>query len=781
MKSNLFLWTFFCLLWGTSSGQEITQTLRGTVIDHVTESPIPGARVVIVSSQTPLRAISDPDGNFSILNVPIGRHDILITYLGYLDATIPGVLVDAGKETVLQVRLEEAIVEKEAVEVVGEKSGPANEMSVVSTRTFSVEETQRYAAGLNDPARMATSFAGVVSTQGINNDISIRGNSPRGILWRMEGMDIPNPNHFSGVGTAGGGISIISAQLMGTSDFSTGAFAAEYGNALSGIFDLSLRKGNNEKREFTIQAGVLGLDAAIEGPFKKGYGGSYLVNYRYSTLSLLAKVIQLGDNSTNFQDVSFNVFLPTKNWGNFGVFGFGGLSDDTWKAVEDTAVWANEPWYQFTGSFSSNTGVVGAWHKKRVGNSGLLKTNFSFSGTFNGDYEDSLDVNFNKHRRYAEGFLQKQMIISSNYSHKFSSKTTGKFGIQYNLNGFELKDHYWKNEVRYENLNATGETSLIQAFAQVSHSFSKRLKVNAGVHFIELLLNKSYNVEPRLSASFQITTQQRLSLGYGMHSQVQPIGSYFAEDFNSSGTKFYPNRDLPLNKAQHLVLGYLWQLDALHSLRVETYYQHLYDVPVGAKEDSTFSLINDDYGFETSSLSAKGLGRNYGVEITFDRRLSKGLYYLIAGSLFNSEYRALNGEWYSTQFNTNYTLVVTAGKEWVFAKKEKPRTLGLNLKVTTTDGLRFTPFDLSTVDGVNYPELDYSKSYSKHMPQYFRADVRISWKRNYEHVTSTVSLDLQNALNTKIVAGQAYDLSTNQTVYYHAPGILPFLSYRLTF
>jgi len=125
-------------------------------------------------------------------------------------------------------------------------------MSAVSARAFTVEETQKYPAAINDPLRMATNFAGVASLDDGMNQIVIRGNSPTGLLWRMEGIDIPNPNHFAAKGSSGGGISILSSQLLSNSDFITGAFAADYGNALSGVFDLNLRKGNNEKRETTL-------------------------------------------------------------------------------------------------------------------------------------------------------------------------------------------------------------------------------------------------------------------------------------------------------------------------------------------------------------------------------------------------------------------------------------------------------------------------------------------------------------------------------------------------
>ncbi len=268
--------------------QGITQTVRGTVMDKVSQSPLIGVNVIVVGVSPVIGTTTDIDGNFKLPAVPVGTHDLKVTYMGYKEQVIPAIVVNSGKEAVLNIAIEEDFQQlNEVVVKATEKNETINEMSVVSTRSFSVEETQRFAAAVNDPARMATSYAGVVGTDDGNNGISIRGNTPNGLLWRMEGVDIPNPNHFANAASSGGGISILSAQLLSNSDFSTGAFAPEYGNALSGVFDLKLRKGNNEQWEHTVQAGILGLDLATEGPFSRKYKGSYLVNYRYSTLSIL--------------------------------------------------------------------------------------------------------------------------------------------------------------------------------------------------------------------------------------------------------------------------------------------------------------------------------------------------------------------------------------------------------------------------------------------------------------------------------------------------------------
>ena len=350
----------------TGVAQNYTQTLKGTVLDKAVKSPLVGATVVLPGVEPAMGAMTDADGRFRLPAVPVGKHVVRITYLGYKELVVSNVTVNSGKETELTLEMEEdLLVAKEVViRARVEKQKPLNELSTVSARTFSVEETQRFAAAVNDPARMASAYAGVNVADDGNNVIVIRGNAPNGLLWRMEGVDIPNPNHFSAVGTSGGGISILSAQLLSNSDFLTGAFAAEYGNALSGVFDLKLRKGNSEKREYTLQAGVLGLDAAVEGPMRLGsQTGSYLVNYRYSTLSILGKLgVNIGDAVTNFQDLSFNLWMPAGRLGQFTLFGMGGLSNQDYQGKPDSLRWEEYGHEQYGWNFKANTGVTGLTH-----------------------------------------------------------------------------------------------------------------------------------------------------------------------------------------------------------------------------------------------------------------------------------------------------------------------------------------------------------------------------------------------------------------------------------
>lgn len=766
--------------------QTITQTVRGTVLDKISQMPIPGAVVQLLNSEPLSVATTNASGEFSLLNVPVGKQSIKITFIGYKEVLMQNLSVNAGKELVFTVGMEEDVTKMDEVEITAkvEKNKALNEMSTVSTRAFSVEETQKFAAAANDPARMALAFAGVVSTGDGNNTISVRGNSPNGLLWRMEGVEIPNPNHFSNVGTSGGGISILSSQLLTNSDFSTGAFAAEYGNALSGVFDLKLRKGNNQKREYTVQLGVLGLDLAAEGPFKKGYGGSYLINYRYSTLSVLGRIgVPLGDAITNFQDLSFNVFLPTKKLGNFGLFGFGGLSDQTSYAKKDSLLWKEDDFNRYDSKFYSNTGAVGLTHTKLFGNQSYLKTALVVSGSQNGYSQlKMLNGYENFVKDYEQKYDQTKVTLSTVYTQKLSPKSNIRAGLilnqlGYNLNQKDMTD----TTILLEKIRVKGNTQTAQIFFQWNYKLSSKLTTNVGLHYFQVFLNNSNSVEPRASLRFDATQKNIFTMGYGLHSQLQPVGVYFAEKINSENVSVQPNKNLGLSKAHHLVFGYDRVINEFSHIKTEVYYQHLFNIPISKRENNTYSILNVTEGYNTEELTNKGLGRNYGAELTYERFLHRNLYCLLSASLYDSKYKAPNGNWYNTRFNTNYALSFTAGKEWTLSAKRKNRIIGFNIKTIYVGGFRYTPIDLPASVAAGEQKLKDDRTFADQNPAYFRVDVRVSVKRNFKHLTSTLALDLQNATNRKNVGGQYFDANTGAIKYWYQTPLLPLLSYRLEF
>jgi hypothetical protein len=784
MKSLRVTLILFLLLALQSNAQELTQTIRGTIVDKVSKTSLPGATVVIVNSDPLIGSTTDPDGNFKLTKVPVGSHALKISFIGYKEITLPNVLVNSGKEVVLNVALEEDIVKMEEIVVNAgtsiEKNKPINEMSTVSARTFSVEETRKFAAAVNDPSRMVTSFAGVVGAGDMNNAISIRGNSPYGLLWRMEGVDIPNPNHFANVGTSGGGISILSSQLLTNSDFMTGAFAAEYGNALAGVFDLNLRKGNNEKREYTLQASMLGTDVAVEGPFSKNYRGSYLVNYRYSTLSILNNLgINVGDGVTNYQDLSFNFFLPTKKLGNFSLFGFGGLSDQTTEAEKDSLKWEGEG-DRYTSRYFSNTGAAGVKHAVTLNSKTYLQSAFVLSGNNNGYDERRLDKNYDEQFSYFQKYVNTKVTLSTVLNHKFNARHSVRSGMYLNQYYFTLQNKNLDEatNVIEESLNVKGDLGTMQLFSQWNFRATEKLTLNAGAHYIQMFSNNTKSFEPRASVKYELNDQQAISFGYGLHGQMQPVGVYQAQVIQTDGSVIKPNSTLGFNKAHHFVVGYDRSITKYLRVKAESYYQHLYNIAVKDDPTNPISTLVNIEGYMTGAMVNKGFGRNYGVELTVEQFTHNNLYFLVATSLYNSEYKALDNVWRNSRFNAQHALSITGGKDFNWRKN---RTFGLNLRTIWTGGFRDTPIDIDRSMQNGKTEYIQSLAFEEKMPDYFRADLRVSIKRNRTHSTSTFALDILNATNHQNVGGRYFDVFTGKIKNWYQLPLLPVLSYRIEF
>jgi hypothetical protein len=775
----LFIAAIFSLPFHATAQSIPTQQLRGLVMDQVLQVPVEGATVTLAKLNR--STTTDEKGAFRFSGVPIGVQQLTVTYVGYKEATLDNINVNSGKETVLAIALENTIRKADVIIVKtnSKRNKPLNDMSSVSARAFTVEETQKYAAAVNDPSRMATGFPGVFATDDGNNNITIRGNSPTGLLWRMEGVDIPNPNHFSSTGGSGGGISILSAQLLSNSDFITGAFASEYGNALSGVFDLRLRKGNNEKREYTLQAGLLGLNGAMEGPLFKN-GGSYLVNYRYSTLSLLDKIGVPLEGGTNFQDLSYNIYLPTRKAGNFSLFGFGGLSSQHTKALLDSVKW-NGKADRFNEKFISNTGAAGLTHSILLDDKTNLRSVVALSYNKINDNVLYIEDDYSLSNEYLDNFKTKKWTVTSTLNHKFSTRSTLRAGAIANFIDFNYfqKSKAHENAPLNEVINSKDATQTVQGFAQWQYKPFNLLTLNVGAHYLELLYNHTKAIEPRASVKWQVDKNNSIAIGYGGHSQVQALGVYFAQTKSADGKISYPNKDLGLTRAHHYILSYQHSFSRNLAVKAEAYYQQLYKVPVSISDTNTFSVLNIQSEYITDPLANDGKGRNYGLELSVEKYLSNNFYYTVSTSLYQSKYTAKDGVERDTRFNGNYIANLVAGKEIISSNKLK--TFGINIKTIYAGGLRNTPVDVDRSVQEGYAIFRQKEAFTEQNPNYFRTDLRVSMKWNRSRLTSTLSLDIQNLSNRQNVQGMYFDSEKGKMVTAYQAGIIPVLNYKIEF
>ena len=757
------------------------QTIRGNVLDKSVKNPLPGANIELVSKLT-ASAVADATGNFVLEKVPVGRHTLRITYIGYKPGVLQNILIESGKQLVLSIEMEEEVSTGKEVVVQSKpnRQKPLNEMAVVSTRMMSMQETRRYAAGLNDPSRIATAFAGVVS-QGDANNLIIRGNAPNGLLWRMEGIDIPNPNHFAKVGTSGGGISILSAQLLANSDFMISAFPAEYGNALSGVFDIKLRKGNNTRREHTFSASTIGIDAATEGYFKKGYGGSYLVNYRYGFLTLMQQLgLKIGDAATRFQDLSFHIHLPTKKLGSFSIFGFGGNSEQKTEASADSIVWTNNPSNRTGRLDAAKTGMIGISHSISLGKKTFLKTMYSVNGYTYREENNRLDkyngpLIFTRNNAFTESNGIWSMVLT----HKFNSRHLLKVGAYTSAKNFDLTQRETVSNVLRDKVKSTGDTRLTNYFIQWKWSPSNRLSFLAGMHAQQFALNKTSVVEPRLGIKWITGNNQFLSAGVGFHSQIQPLGNYFAR-IKIGADSVQPNKGLEFSRAAHYVLGYSIAPTPNWNLKAEVYYQWLFSIPVSALVKNSFSLLNQDDDYAIAALNNQGSGKNYGFEITLERYLSDQFYLLSSVSLYESAYLPSDKIWRSTRFNSNSTFTFLMGKEWNL-KGKRTSTFSVDCKLIYAGGVRVTPIDLAKSIAQKTTVLDNTRIYEDKLSNIWRVDLQTEWKVQYGKKTGSLIAGVQNLFNRKNPVSQSYDPVTKQIKYNYLLGLIPVVGYKVDF
>ncbi|MBK8657536.1 MAG: TonB-dependent receptor [Bacteroidetes bacterium] len=767
------------------SAQKFVSTIRGRVVDKESKQPLVGVNVVVLQSNPVVGAATDEEGNFLMQSVNVGRNSIRFTYIGYEDAVVAEVLVNSGKETILNVEMQERVNNMAEVVVTQQRDkGKANnEFASVSARSFSAEEMNRYAGTLNDPARMAQSFAGVMTSNDENNQIVVRGNSPRGLLWRMEGVEIPNPNHFAGSeGATGGGVSMLSSNMLTNTDFYSGAFAAEYGNALSGVFDLNLRKGNAGKREFAIQLGVLGAEVALEGGFGKKYKGSYLVNYRYSTLELFALMgFDIGGNvSPKYQDLSFNFYFPTQKAGSFTVFGLGGLSGLGEKAKRDTATWK---------SFSDKTdynqkqwmGVAGFTHLYLLPDAKTyIKSVLSYSYTNNSSTSDSLDGDFKPFNLSEDLFIYRTWRAHVLAHTKLNTRNSVRVGGLFSHNDYKLSSalYSFAASSRLNFVDNEGSTWTAQAYMQWRHRFSDRLQMNTGLHFTFPEINNKFYVEPRLGMEYKITEAQTLSLGAGLHSRVDAISTYVSY---KTPNGVMQNRQLDFSRAFHFVTGYSLSFLKDFRFKTEAYVQYLFRVPVG--NDSAhrnYSIMNYNEGFVQFPLQSSGHGINYGIELTVEKFFSRQYFFVFTTSLFDSRYKTTENVWRSTAYNVNYVMNALGGKEFTVGKR-KNNIIGINTRIIWRGGQRYTPVDLEKSITENQTVTREEEAFSQKLPDYFRIDFGASFRRNKKKYSWIFSFDAQNIINRQNVAGEVYDVSKKLIVTKRNLGIVPVFSWKVQF
>lgn len=757
-----------------------TQIIKGSVVDDASGQPIPYASIVILNTEPLLGTVSDSIGNFLIARVQVGRYDVQISHINYTGVVLREIVVSSARQTQLLARLKENVAALAEVEVKSpaNNSMTLNTMSTVSANMLSVEAAKRYAGGFDDPARLASAFAGVAGNTDTNG-IIVRGNAPKYVQWKMEGIEIPNPNHFGDLKMIGGGaLTALSSQMLANSDFATGAFPAEYHNALSGVFDINLKKGNDQEHEHTFQVGIIGIDASSEGPFKKGGRSSYLFNYRYSTLALLKPVLPENANSIKYQDLSFKLNFPTRKAGTFTVWGLGLVDQAFAEAKTDPSLWIYET-DRSDDRINQYTGVAGISHQFFINDNTSLHTTLATTVGVIDWNTKRLNDEMELHPSSSIDNTTRNIVFKSVINKKFSQRHVNKTGLvitgmQYKLQQYNAVDAQHEPELL---VNASGFSTLLSAYSSSMLSLNDQLTLTAGVNAQLFTLNGNYTLEPRLGIRQQLTEKHVLGLAYGAHSRLENLNYYFNDSFET-GEKAV-NQKLDFTKAHHVVLSYDWAISDLVHVKVEPYYQFLFDVPVVSNSSYSFVNMQADWFFDKKLVNA-GKAQNYGVDLTLEKFISKGFYFLATASLFDSRYSGGDNIWRDTRYNRQYVTNLLLGKEWMLGRNGS-NVLGLNTRFTYQGGNRYSPIDLDASQQAEDVIYDERYAYTLQVEPGLNVHLTASYRMNKKRTSHELALKILNLTGQSDFYGHKYNFKENTVDEDIASVVIPNLSYKIEF
>lgn len=759
-----------------ANGQAITQNISGIVKDAATGKPIAGATVTIQGQS--MGMVADSSGRFILNNIPVGRYNILFGAVGFEQTLLEDIIVSSVKQPELSVSLQEAAGKLDDIIVrTSSRNGVSENMAISSSSQLNPEQASRYAGGFDDPARLVASFAGVSSNIS-SNGIVVRGNSPNSLQWKMEGIEIPNPNHFADLdGFGGGALTALSSRLLSGADFLTGAFPASYNNALSGVFDVHMRTGSNKQHVNVVGLGLIGLDVSSEGPFKNGRKSSYLFNYRYSTLGLIGPII--GNNAgVNFQDLSFKMNFPTKKSGTFSLWGIGLIDHSGDDPEKDRKKWEYQEDQEKT-DVDQYMGTIGLTHEMPLTNKSTLKT--TLAATTNGINlkADSLDIQnvLIPEDRIKNSYTD--YILTSSLKTKFNRYHTNQTGItvtamQYNL---LMRTQPERNAPLQTFAEADGSSMLISGYTESSFNLGNRWVMNAGVNGQVFMLNHRYTIEPRLAFKYKVNDRQFFTLAYGLHSRLERISHYFVNGGLNNNVQV--NKEMDFTKAHHLVLGFDKRISSQLHFKAEAYYQYLFDVPV--IKDSSFSLINleDDWFFD-AALQNTGKGRNYGVDLTLEKYMTRGFYWMFTGSVFKSQYTGGDNIWRDTRYDRNYVFNFLAGKEWQVGKFNQ-KTFGINARVSYQGGDHYSPLDIDASLAQRDAVFNEHEAFSKQYDPALTTHLTVNYKINRKKSAHEISLKIINANGYKEHFGFSYNYLSKKMEDYREALFIPNLSYTITF
>jgi hypothetical protein len=746
-------------------------TVGGQVVEAGSFQAVPGAVVRLVPGNASLAATSDSTGHFRITAVPVGHYSLVVAAAGHDTLELPELWLRAGKQE------EQRLVLTPSSNMLGSVTISAlarEQLSPLGIKPFTVEQSLRWPATFFDPARLLTALPGVAGINDQANHLSIRGNSPNANTWTLEGVEIVNPSHTGNAGTAtdlptlsGGGVTILSAQMLGPSQLLTGVLLANRDNALGGILDMHLRDGNMQRQEWTLQAGLLGLDASTEGPLGKRGRSSYLVNYRYSTVGLLSSMgIDLGDEAITFQDLAFHVALPAGKRGEVHLFGMGGNSSNRFKAVHDTTQWEVDKDSRNI-DYKSMMGATGASLRVPLGSRTMLSSTVAVSEIDQDRSEERLTDDYGVGSTFQADLSERKLSGLVEVEGALGARSRWSVGGS----ATERRLTSW--------LNSDVHGWLLRPWVQGRWELGDRWQAMASVGTAYFTYTGETSAEPRALLEWNLAHRQKIALAAGMRSMLP--------QWQSFGVNTWPllvQKKIGPTHSRDVVLGYDRSISDAVQLHAEVYYQQLLDLPVAAAgmlvvPVQPFSMVNVWDETVGVPLQATGTANNTGVELDLDRHFAGGFFWQANASFYSSRYKDVDGAEHDTRWDGQYLFNAFGGKEYRKVKEDRVRTWGFSGRANVAGGPWCPPLPVYTdVQGnvIYAGDPDWVQ-----LPAYYRIDLRVYLKMDRKGRTGLWALDLQNVTGARNAAFRYFDFRKHEVITKYQLGLIPNLSYRIEF
>ena len=746
MKRLLSLLLFCNITMSFLLAQPVHQ-VKGTVIDKSSRQPLEFINVMIVGLNK--GGVTNAEGKFSIGQVPPGIYRLQASAIGYKTVTTPEYILST-RDLHIQIEMEENQTELEGVTVTASPFRRDIE-SPVSLRIIGLQEIEKSPGANRDISRIVQSYPGVAfSPIGYRNDLIVRGGSPSENRFYLDGVEIPNINHFSTQGASGGPVGILNADLIREVNFYTGAFPTDKGNALSSVLDFKLRDGDMERNSLKATLGASEVSLASNGHL--GKKTSYLVSVRQSYLQFLFDMLGLPFLPT-FTDAQFKLKTRFDARNELTVLGLGGIDKMKLNTKADDE--DNEYILSYLPKIQQETFTLGAVYRHYAGahvqsvvasHSYLNNRNTKYQQNDESDPEHlmlrlrSTEQNTQLRLENSSSFRNWKVTVGTSLDYSQYSNTT--FQKVYTDRAQTFDYHTYLGIMRWGLFGTVNYTSIDERFTA-----SLGLRADAN-NYSAAMKDLSDQLSPRLSLSYQLTEHWSLSGNAGLYYQLPPYTALGFKNNNGLYANKYALRYMQVSQGS---VGLNWRKGDTFEVSVEGFYKDYDKIPLSVADGIPLACKGNDYGvIGNELLTSTAQGRSYGAELLLKWLIAKKLNLASSFTLFKSEYRTDKESEYIASAWDNRFIFNLRGTY------NLPRHWSVGMKVSCIGGAPYTPYDadksslVTAWNAQGKPYYDYTRYNEERLPAFTQVDIRIDKTFYLKRCMLGFYIDLQNIAGSKL-------------------------------